>query len=211
MKIKITFLFLSILLCSLSNNKLNAQETYLKNRWNVKLSAAPYATINNIKRLSTTADFRLEGNYGILNFLEVGVYMGYARYIATISDTLEGMVGGYYKPGHFLSYGINANLHIFPFFIKKPNFRFDLYVTAKYGGRSSLVSKEYKYEHEWAAGLGFAFYFSKCVGLFAEYSFGKFYIKDIRFPDRHASDLQFFPNKSTIRAGFSVKFKPNKK
>ncbi|MDR0368554.1 MAG: hypothetical protein LBH82_05370 [Bacteroidales bacterium] len=214
------FIIISILLGSLSGTTLSAQESYLKKRWNIKLSCAPYAknynktVSSNYEKLKAdyTADFRLEGNYGVLNFLEVGTYLGYAQYrhaIFTLYDNDNSLVGAVSQDGHFLSYGVQGNLHIFPFFIKMPDFRFDLYVTAKYGGRSSLTSKDYPYEHEWATGLGFAFYFAKHAGIFAEYSFGKFYIKDSIRPIAYKT-LPFFPSKSIVRAGLSIKFKPKK-
>lgn len=219
MRNKSIALFILVLLCCV---ELSAQESYLKNRWNIKLSYAPYVT--GIMRgtpdggfkLLKTADFRLEGNYGVLNFLEVGVYLGYARYKSIIHEystppDSNGIIwGGEIKDGHVLSYGINANFHIFPLFIKKPDFRFDLYVTAKYGGRSSLVSKnkEDKYSHEFGIGLGFAFYFSKPVGIFAEYSIGRYYLGEKSPIDEFTP---FFPAKSTVRAGIAVKFKPKMK
>lgn len=220
MRNKAIILCILALLLSLGNAKLSAQESYLKNRWNIKLSYAPYATgilrgtsSGDFKMLKT-ADFRLEGNYGVLNFLEVGLYVGYARYKDAIWDASDlipdsnGLISGEVKDGHVLSYGINANLHIFPFFIKKPDFRFDLYVTAKYGGRSSLVSKDFRYSHEFGIGLGFAFYFSKYVGIFGEYSIGRYYLGEKGPRDEFTP---FFPAKSTVRAGIAVKFKPKTK
>ena len=221
---KIIILLSVVLIFSFGHSK--AQESYLKNRWNIKASYAPYPigglmfTGSSPKgKVMTTADFRLESNYGVLNFLEVGTYIGYARYkmlffIPQGQPDEYGSLNGYSKDGNFLSYGVNANLHIFPFFIKQPNFRFDLYLTAKYGGRSSLTSdiknamnsNTYKYSHEWGVGLGFAFYMFKNVGIFAEYSIGKYYLGNEK-----TFFSAFFPNNSTVRVGITTKFKPKKK
>ncbi|MDL2309379.1 hypothetical protein LJC53_07345, partial [Bacteroidales bacterium OttesenSCG-928-C03] len=183
MRTKTTLLLCALCFCLINANS-QTQESYLKNRWNLKFGYAPYATAgytakrNGDIKVLKTADFRLEGNYGLLNFLEIGAYVGYARYkdcivILTEPADSNGLIhNAALKDGHFLSYGLQANFHIFPLFIKKPDFRFDLYVTAKYGGRSSLVSKDYKYSHEWGVGLGLAFYFTQQIGIFGEYSLG---------------------------------------
>ncbi len=43
MKTKTIILYALTLLLCLGNVKLSAQESYLKNRWNIKASYAPYA------------------------------------------------------------------------------------------------------------------------------------------------------------------------
>ena len=42
--------------------------------------------------------------------------------------------------------------------------------------KNAMNSNTYKYSHEWGVGLGFAFYMFKNVGIFAEYSVGKYYL-----------------------------------
>ncbi|MDR0286201.1 MAG: hypothetical protein LBI03_00595 [Clostridiales bacterium] len=202
---KRTIIFSLFLLCSLYCIELYGQESYLKNRWNIKLSYAPYPTgvttgkENVVKNKSVlTTDIRLEANYGFLKFLEAGVYVGYSPFKDKYS------IFGRHPYGHVLSYGLNANLHFLPFFKLQSEPRLDFYFTAKYGGRSSLTSNAYGNKHDLGFGLGFSWYFSRHTGMYAEWLltnglFAEYY--------RHSSRVPFFFEKSTFRVGFTVKFK----
>ena len=219
---KRVIVFLLFLLCNFYCIELYGQDSYLKNRWNIKLSYAPYPTGgimyggNDKPKSKITTDIRLEGNYGILNFLETGIYMGYSPFkdlvdfSNTFIDTSGQVHNAIHHPyGHFLSYGLNANVHFLPFFIQKDS-RIDFYFTAKYGGRSSLVSKGNRYRHDLGFGLGFAFYFSKNIGLHTEWLLTKgLFDKPSSSSFYQVSKSPFFFEKSTFRVGFTVKFKPN--
>ncbi|MDR0286200.1 MAG: hypothetical protein LBI03_00590 [Clostridiales bacterium] len=151
--------------------------------------------------------------------MEAGVYVGYSPFkniidLSILSDTSVHGKTSYFTPmpyGHILSYGLNANVHFMPFFIKKSESRFDFYFTAKYGGRSSLTTKSYRYRHDLGFGFGFACYFSHHTGIYAEWLLtqGLFNKRpEITLPENIVF-MPFFYERSTFRVGFTVKFKPN--
>lgn len=148
------------------------QTSYIKNRWNFKVSYAKYLTGRRIgDKNETTGKWRFEGNYGILNFIETGVYFGFSNFQTSYPrDT-------YLTP----SYGINVNLHIIPMFIKANDFRFDLYLSGKYGGRYITTPSNYfihGHYDEYGIGGGISFYLWDHIGIFTEYSFGKYHLVD---------------------------------
>ena len=191
---KSTFIILFIFFVAAN---LYSQESYIKNRWNIKLAYAHYQTNISISETGaiigheTTGNYQVEANYGILNFLETGVYLGYSSWSIDKS---------------FYTYGGNINMHILPFFIQAEAFRFDAYLTGKVGGNVSeraygtynpytseyTNTGSYNYtKREYGMGLGAAFYLFKRLGVFAEYSLGEY----------------FFDDNKKFRAGLSFKFK----
>jgi hypothetical protein len=90
-------------------------------------------------------------------------------------------------------YGINCGLQLLPFLIKEDDFRFDFYITGKFGG-FYLSSPPNHFSHgtnlEYSIGPGISFYLSKHLGLFAEYCYGKYYFND----------------KTNLRYGLTLKF-----
>ncbi|MFO7656540.1 MAG: outer membrane beta-barrel protein [Bacteroidales bacterium] len=173
-----------------------SQDTYIKNRLNLKLGYARYTTgiteysNNNIKEL-TVGNYRIEANYGILNYLEIGAYFGYSRFdffLINWADTTA-IKKRYNTP----FYGVNCNFHILPFLIKKDDFRFDLYITGKYGGLYFTTPGNHNlhgHQNEYGIGAGFSLYIWKHLGLYTEYSYGKYY----------------FDDKNKLRYGLSLKF-----
>lgn len=151
---------------------LHSQESYINNRWTFKLAYANYQT--NVAsganfKYETTGNYQLEANYGFLNFLESGIYAGYSSWCGN---------------NILYTYGANINAHILPFFIHARDFRFDAYVTGKIGGNIWKQDVSYdnirKYNNilEYGVGLGATFYPFKHFGVFAEYSFGKYFFND---------------------------------
>jgi len=152
------------------------QQTYIKDRLNLKITNARYHSgwllKENSEKKIRTGKYRIEGNYGFFNSIEVGMYLGF--YVFTnyeIVGTELFAAKKYIIP----NYGINANWHIFPYFIKNDDFRFDLYVTTKIGGEyytipgpSTFLDRHFT---EISLGSGFAFYLTKHIGLFAECGF----------------------------------------
>jgi hypothetical protein len=68
-----------------------------------------------------------------------------------------------------------------PFFIKENDFRFDLYISGKYGGMYFNTDDNYYYhgnESEYGIGGGLSFYFTKHLGLYIEYTYGKYFFND---------------------------------
>ena len=153
-----------------------AQDSYIKKRWNVKVGFASYPGlfVSNSGMKETYGNYRLEANYGILNFLETGLYLGYSR---TSSQPVpvagQGLI---YQNQNTPFFGIGLNFHPLTFLIKEPDFRFDLYLMGRYGGIYYSSPADYipakgflfQYQH----GIGLAFYLWKHIGVFGEYSFG---------------------------------------
>jgi hypothetical protein len=153
---------------------LDAGDYYIKNRWTVKASTASYPGLlvtNHGQKLSY-GNYRVEANYGLLNFLEIGGYLGYSRLTSYLPVT-----------GPFISenqntpfFGVNLNLQLLSFIVKRPDFRFDLYLLGRYGGvYYSSPENYYPYKgflFQYHHGVGLAFYVRKHIGIFGEYSVG---------------------------------------
>jgi hypothetical protein len=152
----------------------DAQDSYIKNRWNIKAGYARYEglSVSDHGMKTTFGNFRLEANYGILNFLEVGGYLGYSR----LASMLPAVGPFIYENQNTPFFGANINLQLLPFIVKSPDFRFDLYLLGRYGGVYYSSPENYypakgflfQYRH----GIGLAFYLWKHIGIFGEYSFG---------------------------------------
>jgi hypothetical protein len=167
-----------------------AQNYSIKDRWTLKLGYSPYKLEYMDHK---PQNFRAEVNYGLLDYLEVGAYLGYNR-----SQTSEQTISSdpIVKYCNILdaptpSYGLSTSLHVLPFFVKKKDFWMDLYVTGKVGGYTILSKKGYDHYPERKNGFdygvygGLTVYPLKHIGLFAEYGYG---------------------NKTNMRFGLSYKF-----
>jgi hypothetical protein len=182
-RIKIVVLFVIIGVFSVTD--LLAQYSYINKRWNIKLGYARYYAGNHVGRHfyifddGNTGNYRIEANYGTLNFIESGAYFGYSKFTylrEIVPDSFN--TGGYsVEDNNTFFYGIGINLHILPFLIKADDFRFDLYLTAKLGGFYFTKPTDYSiYGHpiELLFGGGLSFYPGKHIGLFMEYCYGKY-------------------------------------
>lgn len=151
---------------------LNAQEENRKNRIKVNISYSSYQsnTSSGASIDASEIDFDRMGNYQINaiyvfpKIIEFGVYGGYSR-----------------NWFNYYNVGINAYIQILPFVLPKPTKRLDVYAIGKigktfeegyYGGFSGFW--------EYSGGLGAGIYpFSKKrLGLFAEYTMGKYFFKE---------------------------------
>ena len=166
-----------------------AQQFSIKDRWNVKLAYSSYPNLG--KDFGDKDDispvFFIEGNYGVLNFLEIGGYTGYCS-IKTVSNSISENFTSI-ENANTLFYGLNANVHLLPFLIKREKFRLDVYASIKCGGfyRSSSENMYPERGHtlDLGAYAGGAFYLGEHWGIFGEYGFG---------------------NKTNLRYGLSFKF-----
>lgn len=158
----------------LSLQSIEAQDSYIKNRWNIKVGFTSYPGlyVSNSGMKETYGNYRLEANYGILNFLEIGGYLGYSRrssFLPVAGPLL-------YENQNIPFFGANINLQLLPFFVKSHDFRFDLYLLGRYGGvYYSSPENYYPYKgflFQYQHGIGLAFYLWKHIGIFGEYSFG---------------------------------------
>jgi hypothetical protein len=157
-----------------------AQDSYIKNRWNTKIGFSVYSK-SKFSRSSFRygkPHFRLEANYGILENLEIGGYLGvsqisvYNLVQSSISEQSQGIVVKEEKRP-MASYGLTANYHLLPYLVKGNNFRIDLYVSGKYGGITVVVPKNYS-KAEYALYGGLAYYIGNHWGFYGEYGLGNY-------------------------------------
>lgn len=149
-------------------------------RWNIKASYSSYVSITNgsAKNIKYPG-FRAEANYSITSYLEAGIYAGFL-YADFVGSTLHP------------TYGINVNFHVLPLIVKDSKLRFDPYVTGKFGGMY-LRFPTPVHDSEYGLGVGLAYYIWKNVGIYAEYSYGKYY---------HGGK----PQRNSFRYGVSFRF-----
>lgn len=143
-----------------------SQSSYIKNRWNFQAGFIPDSRKDVMPKSN---QFRVSANYGILNMLEAGAYMGMGNYLQLALSP-----GNSSRKAYAPVYGINANAHLLPFLVKKEDFRFDLYLATKFGGYY-CSGKETEYFQgafwQYYIGGGVAFYPFDHLGLFAEYGY----------------------------------------
>lgn len=202
MKIKkLWFSFFAISFIILQSFSLKCQTTNdyftVKNRWTVKASVARYKTAfyKNVfahvgdKFFQTTnrkmVNFKVEANYGISKFVEVGLLAGFQHY-EYVDESIFETDGDFFEYKNKRSFaplfGVNANFHILPFFVKSNTCRWDLYLTTKYAGcylphlEWDVSDSPYsKYRQEYGLGLGIGYYFKNIVGIFVEGSVGQYF------------------------------------
>lgn len=159
-----------------------AQESSIYHRVNLKLGHSNTPKFAYYWDEFTVGNIRLEGNYGLTNFVEVGGYFGYDKFLnfrMPVANQDNPETGGqffYTYQSDALFYGINANFHIMPFFVKDKRVRLDIYLSAKIGAISMLAptrSAYYGTAFDYGGYAGLAYYLGKNWGLFAEYGFNK--------------------------------------
>jgi len=212
----------------------NAQTNSVKNRWNINISyslypiwklSEPFITHDkdlNGNRLvrERRSNLRIYLNYGILNYLEIGSYLGFMHYDSyRIPEIPEDTIMIFFiSPENVLAptFGFNINLHLLPLLKKNIKSRWDVYIMAKYGGCYLINYNEkyfiplsninyhkdelYPYRHEYGIGIGGSVYFWNLVGLNMEFSFGQFSY----WP-------RIFSKNFNLRGGIVFKFNTNQK
>ena len=199
----------------------STQNYSIKHRWTIKTSVAAYKCWMqdlthavgyfenevNIKRLN----FRVEANYGINKYFEIGVFAGFQRYLYTLqgeSDTINNndaiIISGYeiLKKNLAPVFGVNVNFHLLPIFVSEKKCRWDLYLTARYGfcflphvEHHYLEGVDKHYRQEYCIGTGIAYYFGNRIGLYTEFSLGNYSY----FP-------RFVDSNFSFRTGITCKF-----
>ncbi|NLA23642.1 MAG: hypothetical protein GX879_01620 [Bacteroidales bacterium] len=165
MKTKIILLAIFIVFTSSANS----QNSYIKNRWNIKLAYQNEKTglSSNIDNIINAKGFNLAINYGVLNNFEFGVNFGYLANLHYDYNTIH--------------YYINSNYHILPYFIKTEDFRLDAYLTADLGGKFVEYTVRKYQRMIYGVGIGFAFYPLKHFGIFGEYKLGKYHVSNSKY------------------------------
>ena len=213
------------------------QDLSVKGRWNVKAGYSLYKLTTVTNRLITFDwtessirykrkwNVRVEANYGVLKWLETGIYIGLMGYeyenFYSYYDDERNAVGP--------TFGVNVNIHLLPFFVKNSKCKWDFYIPLKYGGNyipkfidsknntipfyitgnwddmhNKLSWEEImnndninfsKYRHEYGAGLGGSVYIKNIIGFYAEVMGGQFSY----FPECVKSPYN-------IRVGITAKF-----
>jgi len=108
-------LLIAGLLFIINLSDLVSQESYIKNRWDVKIGYArpimgrfnsPYFGREFYRHANTN----IEGNYGITEYLTIGSYLGYSKlWVIDSTDVNNMMVKTYHTP--FM--GLKTNIHIY--------------------------------------------------------------------------------------------------
>ena len=198
-----------ILLCFSVN--LAGQNLSVKGRWNIKASYAPYKEFHenydpfffiegsklfDDRRFARQPNLRIELNYGVLNWLETGVYLGFMMYRYLPWPTDFWFTPDKLKYAYAPTFGLNVNVHLLPFFVKKQKCIWDFYIPVRYGGCYLTKWMDYKYgfpdaqigswddidgppsenkyRHEYGAGLGGGVYIKNIIGLYIELLGGQF-------------------------------------
>ena len=165
-KLLITLIFSFVVL------QMSAQDSYIKNRWNIKL--AYQTNISDNSGSITNPYYHLGANFGIIENMELGVNAAYSFSALTNYKSLK--------------YNVNYNFQILPFFIKADDFRFDFYLTAKGGvttdfigeysltmnGTTETVAAHRLHYFYYAFGAGAAFYPFKHVGVYGELTYEEY-------------------------------------
>lgn len=192
-----------VFLCLFVSTSSYGQDLYVKNRWTIKTGFARNGSgITGIPEGFYAGNIRAECTYGISNFIEVGAYLGYSIsdvYTKMIFDSSGLLTSANVEEYSMPSYGIGVNLQVLPLFIKEYDFRFDYYITLRYGG-NYITSPEHYHWHggysEYGIGNGLAFYPFANGGFFIEYSFGKYHLNKEINPKEN----------SKLRYGLTFKF-----
>lgn len=184
----------------------------VKSRWTVKASLSGYkcwdrdnlVLFGDFERMNNKkyTNFRLEANFGLSKYLEIGLFAGFQDYLYLKTITEIDSETSLVREQKTIAptFGIMLNFHLLPIFVKGKYCRWDFYLTTKYGGcylphleLDKLDDLDTHYRHEYGIGLGLAYYIRNRAGFFAEFMFGKFSL----FPEVQSS--------SNFRAGITCK------
>jgi|AntAceMinimDraft_14_1070370.scaffolds.fasta_scaffold04258_6 hypothetical protein len=173
------------------SEKKTFEESYIKDRWDVKIGyAMPNVNLYIKKRwrgLYSPNVYSLEANYGFSKHFTGGIFLSYSGFTYVdhiLIDSTTGYYSHFEANGKIFSYSAKLNYHILPMIRKHKNSKIDLYVTSKIGG---YHFKKNKFEYN--AGLGLAYYPKNHFGFYTEYTYGNFMI-----------------NSFSARGGISYKF-----
>jgi hypothetical protein len=179
-KIKILLSCLCLSFASQVLSQLNAQETVSAGRFSYNLGYSRFVVgkkssiqggDQKMKNI-TTGNLRLETNYRINNYFEAGAYIGFSNYETIIigEDLISFTMKKYLAP----SYGIKLNFQGLSYLTKNEDLRLKIYLTCKYGGQYFKMAQINR--PEYGTGLGISYNIWRHLGIYGEYSVGKYYV-----------------------------------
>lgn len=164
---KLLLIVAIVIITMLSVSYANAQDSYLKDQWTIKISANP-STIENRNLTEESFPYML-GNvsYGISNNFEVGVSLG-INFTAMVDNVeFAAYAYGWFQPiGEYF-----VNFHPLTLLFEDKEPLFDLYLSARVGGiyvaKKHWLSGLYSYTQ---LGSGLGVNITKRLGVFSEYN-----------------------------------------
>ncbi|HPR33614.1 MAG TPA: hypothetical protein PLK12_16050 [Prolixibacteraceae bacterium] len=181
-------LTISILIVStvLMGKTTHAQQYSIKDRWNIKTDYGFYPDLGYNFGFSNdfTPVVQVEANYGVLDFMEVGVYSGFTQVTAGVfiyDDPDSISAWGFGSDAPIIFYGVTTNIHLFPFILKSEKFRIDFYVSGKLGGfyifseeTGDFTEPERGNRFDYGVYGGLSFYIGEHWGIYGEYGYGNY-------------------------------------
>ena len=171
------------------------QNYSIKHRWTIKTTVAAYkcwdqdfadVVVGDFEQAVNVnrANFRMEANYGINKYIEIGIFAGFQHYVyeypigeEEANDTIFSYA--ILKKSYAPVFGINVNFQLLPLFVAEKSCRWDVYLITRYGG-CLLPHKEFnynndkRYRQEYGVGTGIAYYFGNRIGVNSEFLLGNF-------------------------------------
>ena len=176
----------------LFSQELPRDKQFIKDKYNIKLNyGIVYSGIKAKEEEKWTHNHSagLEFNYGFTKWIDAGVFFDLTlakghktieppkptEIINSEGDTIIIWNMGYGMMFHYkiFNYGLNANIHILPFFID-PNFSWvDVYFNTKIGMRTIYAKEVELLENSfyYSIGVGVGVNFTKKIGLMCEYNY----------------------------------------
>jgi hypothetical protein len=202
---------IGLLLLAIVAVSAQAQDSYIKGRWNAKLgySNSFKMDFSDTWRI-TNPMLQVEANYGLTDWLYVGVDLGYSPTAFSSDENSKSLV-----KGNAQTYGIHTELHVLPLLIKDKRLRVDFYLKGKVGGYRlasayifdpvDLVNTGFDFGEmklnsrsgfDYGASAGLAFYVTQHLGIYGEYGLG-----DTGIYDKYA-----FKERTVLRYGLTWKW-----
>jgi len=158
-----------------------AQKSNIYHRVGLKLGHSNTPKFLKWDKNYEVGNIRLEGNYGLNSFIEVGGYLGYYKFWnmknPLANPDFPGATNEFYRyQSDALFYGINSNIHLMPFLVKNNKVRIDLYLSGKLGAISMIAPANSTYSgtaFDYGGYAGMAYYITKSWGLYVEYGLNK--------------------------------------
>jgi len=148
---------------------LDAQETNDYAKFRIRVSGWP--TYSPKAQGKKYGYINSEFSYRFNKLFEAGFSTGIYQDSKFEKDAAGNILANKHLLMHF---GPHANLHLIPFFINNPKLRFDFYLAGKAGWKQYYPAFENrKLANYYFIGAGASYFFTRNLGLYAEYGFKK--------------------------------------